>query len=91
MLRASQGPAEEGEVERLGGVVRRAATLVVRSYNEHRRVGQFLFGQRENVAVTYPSLVGAVRAPRRKRAKGGEGGGEGPGDEPSDETPIDGV
>jgi hypothetical protein len=91
MVRASQGPAPAGEVERLAGVSQRAMTLLLRSYGEHQRVGQFLFGRRENVALTYPSLVGAVRAPRRKRASGGAGGGEGPGDEPSDETPVDGL
>lgn len=89
-IRASQGPASASEVEQLAGVYQRAVTLLMRSYGEHRRVGQFLFGPRENVAVTYPSLVGAVRAPRRKRASGGAGG-EGPGDEPSGETPVDGL
>jgi hypothetical protein len=92
-IRASQGPATEGEVERLAGLYQRAVTLLVRSYGEHRRVGQFLFGPRENVAVTYPSLVAAVRTPRRKRAADGAGDGEGPGDEPGDEpsgeTPVD--
>jgi hypothetical protein len=90
MIRASQGPLEAGERERLSGLVRRAVTLLVRSYGEHQRVGQFLFGLREDVAVTYPSLVGAVRTPRRKRAAGGKGG-EGSGGEPSDETPTDGA
>lgn len=86
-LRAAQGPAPAGELERLAGLSRRAMTLLLRSYGEHRRVGQFLFGPREDVAATYPSLVGAVRAPRRKRPAGGAGGG----DEPAGETPVDGL
>jgi plasmid stabilization system protein ParE len=46
-------------------------------------------------AATYSSLVGAVRASRRKRAAGGAGDGEGPGDEPGDEpsgeAPVGGL
>jgi hypothetical protein len=85
---ASLGLSEEGEVERANATAQRAATLLTRLYNEQRRCGQFVFGNREDVEVTYPSLVSAARKPRRVRPAGGGGAG---GEAPTDETPIDGL
>lgn len=83
---ASLGLAEEGELERANALAQRAATLLLRTYNEHRRCGQFVFGNREDVEATYPSLISAARAPRRKRPAGGDEPGEG---EPGSEAPAD--
>jgi hypothetical protein len=78
-LMASMGLTEEGEAERMTGLARRAATLLVRNYDEHAHGGRFFFGKSENVAVTYPSLYAAARAPQRRR----------PTDEPVVEVPGD--
>lgn len=87
---ASLGITSPNELGQANVLAQRAATLLLRMYKEHRRCGQFVFGNREDVEVTYPSLIGAARAPRRKRpATGGEG--QGSGGEPDEETPIDGV
>jgi hypothetical protein len=88
ILFASLGLAEEGEVERANALAQRAATLLLRTYNEHRRCGHFVFGDREDVEVTYPSLISAARSPRRKRREGGDEPG---GDEPGGEVLVDGI
>ncbi len=92
LLFASLGMVEPGETERANALARRAATLLLRTYDEHRHCGRFVFGRREDTAATYPSLISAARGLRRKRsddARGGEGpSAEGPsGDEPGDEGP----
>lgn len=91
IIAASLGIAEEGEAERMTDLARRAATLLVRGYEEHARCGRFFFGKTEDVGATYPSLFAAVRAPQRKRPSDepgdeGEPGDEAPVDEPGDET-----
>ncbi|HEU4410068.1 MAG TPA: hypothetical protein VFS43_32740 [Polyangiaceae bacterium] len=93
VIYASLGLAEEGEVERANALAQRAATLLLGTYNEQRRCGQFVFGNREDVEATYPSLISAARSPRRKRREGGEapGGDEPDGEAPGGEAPIDGV
>jgi hypothetical protein len=85
VLATSLGITDEGEAERLTDFARRAATLLVKGYEEHARCGRFFFGKTEDVAVTYPSLFTASRAPQRKRPAE-EPGGEG---EPADEAPVD--
>jgi hypothetical protein len=85
IIAASLGIAEEGEAERLTDLARRAATLLVRGYEEHARCGRFFFGKIEDVTVTYPSLFAAVRSAPRKRPSD-----EAPVDEaPVDEAPVD--
>lgn len=91
IIAASLGIAEEGEAERLTDLARRAATLLVRGYEEHARCGRFFFGKTEDVAVTYPSIFAAVRSSPRKRPSDepgdeGESGDETPVDEPGDES-----
>ncbi len=68
--------AREGDAERWTGLYQRAATLLLRSYDEHRVAGQFAFRKDEDVASTYPSLFAAVRSAASKRtppADPGEG------------------
>jgi hypothetical protein len=103
LLLRALGVSNEGEVERVTGLLQRGATLLLQEYEKHCLRGRFLFHEVEDIEVTYPSLYAAARAARRKRKAdepaGGEdvpggagsGGGEGPGDEPSGETPVDGV
>ncbi|HEU4411136.1 MAG TPA: hypothetical protein VFS43_38140 [Polyangiaceae bacterium] len=58
----------------------RAVTRLLRTYDEHRVAGQFAFRRSEDVAVTYPSLITAVRsAPSRRGRAGDDEPGE-PGD-----------
>lgn len=94
-LMLSLGPDEEGDARRLTGLAQRAATLMVRAYEEHCECARFFFRKSENVAVTYPSLVAAARNPRRKRVVetpvGGEEPGEAPGGDASEEAPFDGA
>jgi hypothetical protein len=82
---ASLGLIEAGEVERANRLAQRAATLLLRAYNEHGRCGHFVFGNREDVSVTYPSLISAARSPRRKRKidEPASGGGPSGGEEPA--------
>lgn len=82
IIAASLGLVDEGEVERLTELARRTATLLVREYEEHARCGRFFFGKSEDVAVTYPSIFAAVRAPQRKRQGDGPSGEGEPVDEP---------
>jgi hypothetical protein len=66
-LFAAIGVGQESEAARWAGLSQRAGTLMMRLYEEHRRCGQFAFGKDEDVSVTYPSLVAAVRhAPSRR-------------------------
>jgi hypothetical protein len=67
-LFASLGMGEASEMARWAGLSQRATTLLVRAYEEHRRCGQFAFFDDEDVAVTYPSLIAAVRSAPSKRA-----------------------
>lgn len=62
------GVGEETEAERWAGLSQRATTLLMRTYDEHRRCGQFAFARDEDVAATYPSLIGAARGAQAKRA-----------------------
>ena len=59
---------------------------MLRTYDEHRRCGPFVFGGREDVEATYPSLLSAARRPRRKRRDDAPPDGDGPDGEP----PVDG-
>jgi hypothetical protein len=77
------GVGEETEAERWAGLSQRATTLLMRTYDEHRRCGQFAFARDEDVSATYPSLIGAARGAQAKRAPI-----EVPADD--DETPVDG-
>ncbi len=91
---ASLGIVEAGEVERANALAQRAATLLLRTYDAHRDCGRFLFGGREDVEATYPSLIAAARSPRRKRKDDAPAGGDEPdaeggsGDDVVDETPL---
>ncbi|MCU0686566.1 MAG: hypothetical protein MUF34_30690 [Polyangiaceae bacterium] len=89
IIAISLGIADKGEAARLTDLARRVATLLVRGYEAHARGGRFFFGLTEDVAVTYPSLFAAVRAPQRKRASAGPGGSS-PGDEPPGDEPGEG-
>ncbi len=64
---AGLGMGEASEAARWAGLSQRAATLLLRRYDEHRRCGQFGFFYDEDVAVTYPSLIAAVRQAPSKR------------------------
>lgn len=78
------GVGEETESARWASLSQRANTLLVRTYDEHRRCGQFAFGRDEDVDATYPSLIGAARGAAAKRPAV-----EAPADD-DDETPVDG-
>jgi hypothetical protein len=81
------GLSDESEVERWSGLTDRVWTLMVRTYDEHRTKGIFLFSEQEDITTTYPSLTSAVRsAPARRRPSNEDGdAGEDPTDEPGDE------
>lgn len=60
------GLAEEGDARRWTDLAQRAWTLLFEGYEDHRAAGTFIFRKREDVSVTYPSLVSSVRsAPSR--------------------------
>ncbi|HEU4406875.1 MAG TPA: hypothetical protein VFS43_16530 [Polyangiaceae bacterium] len=85
------GLSEQSEAERWSSLADRTWTLLSRAYEEHRSKGILLFGSREDVAVTYPSLTSAVRsATPRRRAPEAPAPGDGPGGEPGDEPDSDG-
>ncbi|HEU4412360.1 MAG TPA: hypothetical protein VFS43_44370 [Polyangiaceae bacterium] len=89
---ACLGLASETEAERWSALADRAWTLMVRAYDQHRSRGIMLFGSREDVSVTYPSLVTALRsAPTRRRRpeEPPQGPGGGPAGEPADEPEGD--
>lgn len=72
----SFGLGDETDAARWTDLFQRAATLMLRYYDEHRLAGQYAFRKQEDVTTTYPSLVTAVRSSPSKRA---------PADEPSDD------
>lgn len=78
------GLGSQTEVELWSARSDRVWTLMRRDYQEHCEKGMMIFKGREDVSVTYPSLVTALRsAPvRRKRAEEPQG----PVDEPADEA-----
>jgi hypothetical protein len=84
VLMLSLGIGKEAEAKRLTKLAQRVSTLLVRSYEEHSRCGRFLFGLREDVTVTYPSLYAVGRNPRRRRPAS-EPAGEGQGEAPAEE------
>lgn len=80
------GLGQEGEAARWTGLFQRAATLLLRAYDEHRVHGQYAFREQEDVTATYPSLYALLRSARSRRAPAGEPVDEGaPAD---DETPV---
>ncbi len=61
------GLAEEGDARRWTDLTHRAWTLLFDAYEDHRAAGTFVFRRREDVTVTYPSLITSVRsAPARR-------------------------
>jgi hypothetical protein len=80
------GLGQEGEVERWTGLFQRAATLLLRAYDEHRFHGQYAFRGQEDMSATYPSLYALLRSAPSRRAPAGEPVDGGASDE--DETPV---
>lgn len=77
-LFAGLGLTREGEAVRWLDLTQRAYTLLMLSYDKLRAVGQLVFRLDEDVDVTYPSLVSAVRAAPARAVDGddpAEGGG----------------
>lgn len=60
------GVRGRNEVVRWQSQARACWTELNRTYEEVARAGRFLFYETEEVAVTYPSLVAVIRAPRRR-------------------------
>lgn len=59
----SLGLLSEGEAASWTDLAQRAWTMLSQNYNSLRAAGQLVFRNEEDVDVTYPSLVAAVRAP----------------------------
>jgi hypothetical protein len=57
------GLTAEGDAARWTDLAQRAWTLLLRHYNALRAAGQLVFRNEEDVEVSYPSLIAAVRAP----------------------------
>jgi hypothetical protein len=82
---AHLGLSRESEAKRWTALSDRVWTLMVRDYEHHCTKGSLIFGEREDVSATYPSLVSALRsAPTRRRQP--EPPTQGPGDEPAGES-----
>ncbi len=62
------GLTGESEVARLTDLAQRAWTLLSQYYDALSAAGRLVFRKGEDVEVTYPSLVSAVRAPAAKTA-----------------------
>lgn len=57
------GLQADGEAAHWGDLAQRAWTLLFRAYEDLRSLGQFVFRRDEDVSLTYPSLVSAIRSP----------------------------